>query len=289
MSQNPLNIANASGAGAAGVIRAALNSAFLSLVTRFSGAGAPSPIHPFMEYLNTTDGYVYEANAAGDAFRVVRPIDPSIPVSTGAAGTYAVAYAPALGSYKEGVILAFKADKVSVGADSLNANGIGVKSLYIFSGVGFRAIAAGDIQIGGIYNVYFDSINDRFIIFGQTSVSTDLTNYTPTVTGFSSIQRQEILYSIIGNLVFISFSINGTSNLTSFTFTLPVISADRPVGFYGYTGICQIMDNDIVQAAAGLINIGNHEPVAYIHKDLDGASFTASGGKGAWGQFFYMR
>ncbi|KZC99681.1 MULTISPECIES: phage tail protein [unclassified Thalassospira] len=60
MAQHDYVAANGSGA----VVRGDFNDAFLAVATMNSGASAPSTTYAYMAYVNTSDGHLYQRNAA---------------------------------------------------------------------------------------------------------------------------------------------------------------------------------------------------------------------------------
>jgi hypothetical protein len=110
--------------------------------------------------------------------------------------------------------------------------------------------------------------------------------YTTTVTGFSSLTRQVIDYTLEGKRCVCSFDISGTSNATGFTFTLPFI-ADPSVQIGLFTAIDRGFDNGsgvnaFIRSRAASSNICD------VFKDASGTAWTASGSKGISGTFVYF-
>lgn len=104
-----------------------------------------------------------------------------------------------------------------------------------------------------------------------------------TVVGWSSYSTKNIDYKKVGDLVFVSFYINGTSNSTGTYFTLPYnISADAtsanqmPI---------KIRDNGI--DAFGFYNFDPSDNKVTFFPNVGGSQWTASGQKIVLGQFFY--
>lgn len=91
--------------------------------------------------------------------------------------------------------------------------------------------------------------------------------------GFSTVSKSG-RFSIHGNDVFILCSINGTSNATSLTFSLPVIcaSATETLAPISY-------DNGAVGNSPTRIAFGAGSTVATAYKTINGAAWTASGNK----------
>jgi hypothetical protein len=95
------------------------------------------------------------------------------------------------------------------------------------------------------------------------------TSFSSVITGFSGTPTQSCSYSIIGNLCYLRMFITGTSNATSFTFTLPFTPAIAIV-------IPTIVDN-VGTGALGRINTSGN--VATVYATAAAGGFTASGTK----------
>ena len=108
---------------------------------------------------------------------------------------------------------------------------------------------------------------------------------TSTVTGWSSFTIKKIYYKKLGNLVFVCFDIEGTSNSTSAYFTLPHTSVNSSVNFGGclVTGV----DNGSgLTVACRLILEGNSSTV-YTYTNMNNGTWTNSGTKRIGGSFWY--
>src|SRR3990167_5861782 len=64
---------------------------------------------------------------------------------------------------------------------------------------------------------------ERLETTGERGVYVPWADYggTSTITGWSSFTNQKIFYTKVGKLVFVAFDLNGTSNATTVSFTLP--------------------------------------------------------------------
>jgi hypothetical protein len=119
------------------------------------------------------------------------------------------------------------------------------------------------------------------------SVGLSLSDYsgTSTIVGWSSRTINVISYAAIGKLVYCIFNIEGTSNSTSTTFTLP--NAEANVGHvYSYGRSKDNGGTSIV----GLISVGKNSNVVTCYHNVTGgaASYTASGTKEIHGFIVYM-
>ena len=109
--------------------------------------------------------------------------------------------------------------------------------------------------------------------------------WIPTFTGFSTAVTCFVGYKLIGNRVFINFYSNaGTSNATTFVFTLPFTSANNS---YVWSSCCLNTDNGSAQSTAGrFYNVGNQNTVSIGKTMAADGGFTASGAKAAIGELF---
>src|SRR3990167_1889876 len=114
------------------------------------------------------------------------------------------------------------------------------------------------------------------------------TNYyaSSTVVGWSSFVVTFIYYKKIGKLVFVYFYLDGTSNATTVSFTLPYNSAAAPTP--ANQTVIRIMDNGVNPASPGYSNLVAGGNTVTCQKDLNTTSaWTASGRKYVIGSFFY--
>lgn len=118
--------------------------------------------------------------------------------------------------------------------------------------------------------------------FVQASPWTDYTDIS-TVVGWSSFTNKKIFYKKIGQLVFVKFYLEGTSNSTSATFTLP---------FAKDTGSLTILQPCFAQDNGGAFDWGtisliDAASLVNLYPDLALGGWTASGAKTCVGQFLY--
>ena len=102
---------------------------------------------------------------------------------------------------------------------------------------------------------------------------------TSTIVGWTSTSGY-IYYLKIGTMVFVQYSLSGTSNSTSTTFTLPYASA-----ILGY-GVGISSDSGGANAP-GLISIAASSTVT-LYSTINSGAWTGSGTKAVYGQFFYQ-
>ena len=114
--------------------------------------------------------------------------------------------------------------------------------------------------------------------------TTPWTDYSSTssVTGWSSTTIKEIHYKKIGNIVFVLFVIEGTSDQTYARFTVPYTKATDD----SCVNIIRAKD-DGGAWTAGLQVLGNGTTTVNLYKDPNGGAFQSSNAKGVQGQFWY--
>jgi hypothetical protein len=105
---------------------------------------------------------------------------------------------------------------------------------------------------------------------------------TSTIVGWSSFTTKKIYVKKIGKIVFCAFSIGGTSNSTSASFTVPYTSASTgPIE----TAI-RTQDNGGT-AVTGLLDIGVSSTTVDLFPTMAAGVWANSGTKSIWGQFWY--
>lgn len=110
---------------------------------------------------------------------------------------------------------------------------------------------------------------------------TDWIDYssTSTVVGWSSFTTKIIRYRVIGKQVFVSVVLEGTSNSTSSTFTLPFQSKN-----IGSLNMAYSTNNGV--NVIGTFDASANSSTCVLYQNLL-TSWTASGSKRIYGQFFY--
>lgn len=116
--------------------------------------------------------------------------------------------------------------------------------------------------------------------------TTAWTDYSASssIVGWTTYENaKKIFYKKLGKLVFVQFYIDGTSNSTSTTFTLPVAMN----GSVGINFMCRVKDNGSWGTNPGLLAMSPSGTTVTLYKDMSAAAWTASGEKGIYGEFFY--
>ena len=117
--------------------------------------------------------------------------------------------------------------------------------------------------------------------------TTSWTTYggTSTIVGWTSNTSTLINYKKMGNLVFIQFYIDGVSDATNVTFTLPFTQINTN-GIELKVAI-QVGDNSTQSTTSGLLTLSPNSAMVSCFLDMAGASWTASNNKRVQGQFWY--
>ncbi len=122
--------------------------------------------------------------------------------------------------------------------------------------------------------------------FGGDVASEILTNYsaTSTVVGWSSFTTKKIFYSRLGKLVHVQFELQGTSNATTISFTLPnsCNASSRLVN-----GNALIEDNGVYADVRGYAAMPVGSTTVTVYRNISATAFTNSGEKFCAGEFFY--
>jgi hypothetical protein len=144
----------------------------------------------------------------------------------------------------------------------------------------------GDIKL-------FTDETQRLVIDSAGDVySTEYSDYysSSTIVGWSSLTagRRRIMYKTIGKLVFVFFHLEGTSNATTVSFTLPYTSTAVGFGNQFHQTLNFTYDNTLAIATPGQCGIDCNTNIATCDKTCTASGgWTASGSKIVSGQFIY--
>jgi len=129
----------------------------------FTGADGEATFDSDLDRMRTHDG----STAGGFSFANHKDIQSSAMVAGTAGGTadaLTLTLAPAPTAYATFQRFMFKASSANTGAATLNVNGLGAKALKRLVGGTLRALIAGDIASGRIYEVIYDGT--QFVMVG---------------------------------------------------------------------------------------------------------------------------
>jgi|GEM_PF-6237195 len=112
-----------------------------------------------------------------------------------------------------------------------------------------------------------------------------------TIKGWSSFSSKKIFIKKIGKTVFVSFFLDGQSNATGVSFTVPYTAASS---LPGVIGCAATTDNGVDTTTGGLIVLSGGSNTVYVGLDMKSltiapppTAWTNSGTKYARGQFWY--
>lgn len=110
--------------------------------------------------------------------------------------------------------------------------------------------------------------------------------FTSTLTGFTGATTGTIRFAVHGRMVWIDLGLSGTSNATTFTFTLPIATRTSSMGRFA---IVHARDNTSHQQVPGFVEIQQNTSVvnAYKNGDFGSTGWTNAGTKALTGQFWY--
>jgi len=160
----------------------------------------------------------------------------------------------------------------------------------------FRVTAAANvamlIDISGNYPIVFATNGAERMRTDATGVVVTGDCYTDafqdwssssTVVGWSSFAVKQILYYKLGKQVTIHFWINGTSDNTSSTMTLPYANNSS----FSEQNVMGWLDNGNT-SGAGTIALGTSSSTVIFYKGMQAQSWTAANNKVVFGQFTYF-
>lgn len=114
-------------------------------------------------------------------------------------------------------------------------------------------------------------------------------NYAPAATGFGSKTNDTARFAVTGRVCFLAWAIQGTSNATTMTITLPIASAASIPSVGGITVImpCRVTDNGTVATSPGRLDCGASTTTGTFTLTFGGTAFTNTGTKGTIGTAQY--
>lgn len=171
--------------------------------------------------------------------------------------------------------------------------GVGQTSLLAGAGVTINPSAgAGVLTIPSRYtSVVIEKVgtNEWYLKNGPVSPSAPVwqdwgASLSPT--GFSSVAVQKSFYTTDGNTVHIWYEISGTSNATTFTFSLPIAASAN------YSSVSIVYPTTVQNAGTtqvGRIVIAGGATLVTVDATIAGGTFTNSGTKAIRGSLFYQK
>jgi len=199
------------------------------------------------------------------------------------AGTLYPIFAISLGI---GYSLVFDGARITVmdaqGRIQTGVGGIAIDPLWAAAGdlvQGTGNNAAAILSLGTAYQV--PAVNAGADAIAYVDGETPWVDYlsSSTIVGWET--PEGVIYTKkIGKVVFVAYSITGTSNSETTSFTLPYSILDYPHHYYGYA-----VDNTGTPGFNS-VNIDAETNIVYMGKNLLGNVWTTSGTKTIRGQFF---
>lgn len=173
-------------------------------------------------------------------------------------------------------------------AITLTQYGAGVTSVVATGGVTIRS-SSGVLTSPGQYSPFVlekVGTNEWYLWNGLQSSVASWQDWSAslTVTGFSSLTIQESWYKDDGNMVTIWWEISGTSNLTTFTFSLPIAISSNWTTLFSETFVFNGS-----ATVAGRIEIAGGATLVTVGATAAGGAWTASGTKASRGFLVYQK
>jgi hypothetical protein len=160
----------------------------------------------------------------------------------------------------------------------LDAGGTALGKVKCFATTGKTSLAAGI----GVAVLEYDLTNTRWQLVSHEQGEFIDYSGSSTITGWSSRTITFIRYMLRGRSLTLVWDLEGTSNATTISFTLPFTATNTGNGFYASSN--QVTDNGAVATSPGLSRMLNNATSVSVFKDLTGAAWTASAGKSTIGQ-----
>ena len=125
------------------------------------------------------------------------------------------------------------------------------------------------------------SQNAVFDALALKTDKTDLVDYsaTSTIIGWSSFTQKKIFYKILDDVMIVYFNLEGTSNASNISFTIPQNASE-----FSFLLSAYIINNGLASNNPGRIGSASGSNVVTIQRDGQNTAFTASGVKRCSGQ-----
>lgn len=207
-----------------------------------------------------------------------------IGTTTGSANAQVGDLATPPSSYSNGQLFLFNAGYTNTGSATLTAD-VSLGAVTIYDNDTRAALVGGEITANSMYAVVYRSSN--FYLLNPTDPAAS--TWTPTVTGFSANPTNGVFtYQKIGRLctLFISGGVAGTSNATTYTYSLPFTAATR-TNMEWKASLAQGYNSGAYLTANGLMKIVSAGTVVNLYTTQGEGAWTGSGGKVASGTITY--
>lgn len=156
--------------------------------------------------------------------------------------------------------------------------------IICFATTGKTSLAAGV----GVAVLRYDTTRSRWVLITHEQGDTIDYSSTSTITGFTgALTHQQVRYWLRGRDLWANVYLEGTSNATTLTFTLPFTSVNDDSGITE-TAV-QAEDNTVVLTTPGLLRLLNNSATVSGFKDTSAAAWTNSGTKRVLGAFGPIR
>ena len=155
---------------------------------------------------------------------------------------------------------------------------------------------AGTVVLGVGPNTTAVNMTGALAVTGVATFTADVltvawTDYTAssTIVGWTSFVsgKKWILYKKLGKLVFVQFYIEGTSNSTSTTFTLPFASYNNSYGQMEYGAVLITTQNSGSFVGPGVAMVSAGSSTVNVFSSTAQLGWTASSTKAIGGSFWY--
>lgn len=151
--------------------------------------------------------------------------------------------------------------------------------LILFATSGKTSLAAGV----GTAEVEYDASTARWRLVAHNQGDYIEYGGTSTIVGWSSRTTTVVRYYLLGRQLAVLFDLEGTSNATTSTFTVPYTAS-----IAGQCGNLQVVNAGAVTTTPGLAQTTASSAVVSTYKDYSGAAWSATLGKNATGAITYQ-
>lgn len=157
---------------------------------------------------------------------------------------------------------------------------IGVSATVVQLGLYCTQVASQSAYFDGAIFVEGSSCPSFYSKTAEESSFADFSSWS-TVVGWSSISTKLMFIRRIGKRVFVDFTISGTSNSATTTFTVPYQGAATSY----FINPIRVQDNSGTATVAGFCMLQPSTSTVYLYKDGSGSNnWTTSNTKTVWGQ-----